>query len=481
MVPDHLYGGYEEFLVGRVDAPQGGPEADHVHVGIFLAEEAALQSGVDGAYDGLLAEEALVGIDGNLQQRALGVEEPAGVARVGLGAGTGELEDRADDGAGVETLAREVAALHGADADDVAVEPHAGQIGRGLDEVGDVLAHGEDAVGHADEGFDEAVAGGLVDDLGLFGLAAHLEPHVRLGDEIFLFELGGQHVEVCAHLFLIFHGHAADGVAVARNGVVEAAALDVNQAHAVVEVLVEHAGQELVGVGAFLLDVVAGMAAHQALHLDLEEETAGGCGLFLHVEEGLGVGTAGAADEDFAFVLRVKVEQVLAGHEAGLDARGTAQAGLFGAGEEAFDGAVLYAVVGEQGHLHGHADAVVGTEGGALGLHPVAVDVGLDGVVLEVEVQAGHLFADHVHVALHHGGLEVFIARRGRFADEHVARLVLQGLQAQLVAEVHEVGHHLFFLVRRAGYLVHLGKAVEHDLGLQLCLFHFRDCYIYDV
>ena len=63
MIPDHLYSGDVETLVGSMYEAQSGAEADHVELGITLGEEAALQSGVDATYDGILAEELLVGVD----------------------------------------------------------------------------------------------------------------------------------------------------------------------------------------------------------------------------------------------------------------------------------------------------------------------------------------------------------------------------------------------------------------------------------
>ena len=128
---------------------------------------------------------------------------------------------------------------------------------------------------------------------------------------------------------------------------------------------------------------------------------------------------------------------------------------------------MLDGVVLQDGHLHGYPDAVVGAEGGAFGSEPVAVNIGLDGVFGEVEVQAGHLLAHHIHVALQHCGLEVFIARGGRLANKHVAHGVLQCFEAELVAEIYEKGAHLLLLVGGAGNLIDLCKAVKDGFGLE--------------
>ena len=84
----------------------------------------------------------------------------------------------------------------------------------------------------------------------------------------------------------------------------------------------------------------------------------------------------------------------------------------------------------EDGQLDGTAYAVVGTQRGALGLQPLAVDVGLDGVAVEVKVNVDQLVAHHVHVALQDDRGALLVARRGRLADEHIARLVDFRLQS---------------------------------------------------
>ena len=58
MIPHHLYGGDMKSFVGRMYVSQGGAEADHVEVGVALREESELETGMDAANDGLLAEES---------------------------------------------------------------------------------------------------------------------------------------------------------------------------------------------------------------------------------------------------------------------------------------------------------------------------------------------------------------------------------------------------------------------------------------
>ena len=53
-----------EPLVGRMHAAQRRAEGNHLQFGVFLEEQAALQSGMDRTHLGLRTEQAFVGSDG---------------------------------------------------------------------------------------------------------------------------------------------------------------------------------------------------------------------------------------------------------------------------------------------------------------------------------------------------------------------------------------------------------------------------------
>ena len=89
---------------------------------------------------------------------------------------------------------------------------------------------------------------------------------------------------------------------------------------------------------------------------------------------------------------------------------------------------MLDVVAVQQGQLDGAADTVVGAQRGALGLQPLTVHIGLDGIVLEIDLHIDELVADHVHVALQDDAGLVLHARRGGLADDDVASLIDLGL-----------------------------------------------------
>ena len=200
-------------------------------------------------------------------------------------------------------------------------------------------------------------------------------------------------------------GQQGDGLA--RDGVVLAAALDADDLELGRRLgLAEHPGQELDGVAAALVDVEAGMAAAETVDVELVEVLRGRL-LPLDRQDQGRIRPAGAADGEGALVLAVEVEEHLAREEALLDLVGPGQAGLFVDGEQELERAVDERLVLHDGQGRGQADAVVGPEGRALGVDPLALDLGLDRVLAEVVDLVRVLLADHVQMALEdgaHGG-----------------------------------------------------------------------------
>ena len=243
--------------------------------------------------------------------------------------------------------------------------------------------------------------------------------------------------------------------------------MELGQLHAFVAFhgLEDEAGYHLDGVGTLLVDVVARVAAYESLQLATQEELAGAGSLALDGELSLRVAATGTRHEDLALVLRVQVDEVVARHEVGLHALGTRQSRLLVACEHALYGAVGHVTAVEQGQLYSAANTVVGSQRRPLGGQPLAVDIGADGVAVEVELHVHQLVAHHVHVALQNHRLAVLHARCGRFAYDDVARLVHLRVQSTALAPRPQILNHLLLALRWAGNFVNLRKLFEHNCG----------------
>ena len=134
---------------------------------------------------------------------------------------------------------------------------------------------------------------------------------------------------------------------------------------------------------------------------------------------------------------------------------------------------MLDVVAVEDGQLDGAANTVVCTESSALGCKPLAVNVGLDSICLEVDVNVYKLVAYHVHVALQTHHRSVLVALCGRLADDDVASLVYLVLKVALLGKLLKIINHLLLMLRRTRNLVDFSKLLEYASRFQFTITHF--------
>ena len=220
------------------------------------------------------------------------------------------------------------------------------------------------------------------------------------------------------------------------NGIVQTTALNVNQPQIeLLHFVHQEAHKQFVGIGPLLVDVVTRVAAGQTLDGYLESEIVRWHLRGREVVCGSGSYTTSTAHVQLSLVLRVEVDEIVAMHKIALHAYSPRQASFLISRKYALDRSVLNVVRFQYGHFHGHANAIVGTKRCAFSFEPFAVNVGLYGIVFEVECHVLILFAHHVHVALQNDSLAVLISRCGRLANANVARFIYLSFQSEALAK----------------------------------------------
>ena len=180
------------------------------------------------------------------------------------------------------------------------------------------------------------------------------------------------------------------------------------------------------------------MSALQALEHHLQRGVLWVGVYLLVVECGGDVYAACAADDELTPRLRVEVEQYVAVELIVGQCVGTEHARLLICRDEGLHRAMHQVLGLHDGHDGGHAQSIVRTERSVLGLHPVAVDVCLYGVGLEVVRAVLGLLGHHVHVCLQDDALAALHPCRGRLAHDDVSCAVLECLHAGLGGEVEQ-------------------------------------------
>ena len=110
--------------------------------------------------------------------------------------------------------------------------------------------------------------------------------------------------------------------------------------------------------------------------------------------------------------------------------------------------AKVIAFMKQCGEEHG-LETIIGTEGGAIGLHPTVFDMGFNRIVFEIMYFVGILLGNHVQVGLQDDTFAVLHARRGRLAHDDIAAVFNNGFQTMFFAPLlHESDYFCFFLLR---------------------------------
>ena len=269
------------------------------------------------------------------------------------------------------------------------------------------------------------------------------------------------------------HRHRTYCRRLAGYGIVQIASVYLAEAHAVTL----HQGsqvtvQNLVGIRPVLVNVIARMTSRQSLDCHTEEEISFGSLHHRTGKFGRSARTACTSDKQFAFILRVKVQQNISVHETFFQRKGSRQSGFFVYGKQAFYRTVLYVPVCQHGQFRSHADSVVGTQRRTLCPQPIAVDVSFDRIGIEIMLHAAVLFADHIHVRLKHHCLQVFFSGRSVFSDQHIPCLIHFILQSVRFRKVCQILSDSLLLFRRTGYMTDFLKIMKNRCRLQIFFFH---------
>ena len=211
----------------------------------------------------------------------------------------------------------------------------------------------------------------------------------------------------------------------------QTARLNVNQSQiCLLQLLAEEAHQLLIGIRTVLVNIIARVTTHQTFHHYLASIVAGRNRRNIKGEFGYSICTAGAAYKDLSFVFRVEIDQIISVHKVGFHTDSTAQTGFLIAREHTLDRSVLDVVALEHSHLHCYADTIISSKRGTFCLEPFAINIGLNGIFLEVELNVGILLTHHIHMALQNDRRTTFIAFRCRLFNYDVARLICLIFQA---------------------------------------------------
>ena len=189
------------------------------------------------------------------------------------------------------------------------------------------------------------------------------------------------------------------------------------------------------------------MSARKVGYPNPEKDVAFRCGLRLITERSQRIDAAGAADENFAFVLGIEVHQVTPRKHSFTQSESTGKTGFFVHREQRLQRTVFQCRIEQRGKGCRHTDTVVGTERRTFGLHPAIDDLRADGILVEVERRVRIFLAHHIHMGLKNDAGTVLIPFRTGYAHHDITRLVGLVVDVVFFCEIHEELPDLFLFL----------------------------------
>ena len=172
------------------------------------------------------------------------------------------------------------------------------------------------------------------------------------------------------------------------------------------------------------MDLAAGVAALQPFQGQLKALETGRNGFTGQREVRGEVDPAGAAHVNLTLFFGVGVDQDVRLQPVSLQAKRAVHSGFFRHGQQHFQRAVNNVVVGQHRQCGGHADTVIGAQGGAARFNPLAVDIRLNRIFSEVVNGIVVFLRHHIEVRLQHHRFTVFHTGSRAFTNQNVANLV---------------------------------------------------------
>ena len=420
---------------------------------ILLEEESALQTSVDGTHLHLLTEESLISRLGALEQCRVRVWCPTRIAIRVNNLTTSRYECALDVELSILLGTLQRGALRCGYHNLILAELHRGEVCRGLDQARHSSRHSQHTRRNTNQSQEQVALCLLAKYCGWSINLLKLNLSTLLNQSKLCAESLGKGLCIGHKLLCLCAWYTQDDVGLAWNGVAEISAIEV------CELSTEQSCAtlcdtrcQLVGVGVSLVDIVTRVTTQKTTYAHLVEGVVAWALLGHKRQVGQCVDTSRTTDKDLALILRVEVDEVLALHHTLAEVECSCEASLLVYRKECLECWMCYALVDEQSQGCCYSYTVVCSKSCAIGLHPFAIDDGLDSVVVEVEHLVRVLLAYHIGMGLKHDGRARLVACGCRLADDNIAYGITLVVEVVCLGKIDEELRNLLLLLRWARY-----------------------------
>ena len=413
-----------------------GADGNAVQAGKFLAQQAALQAGVDGQHLRLLAIHIGIGAHHGIPQVGLLSELPGGIFTHLAISALIELRQLSELIKQLLLLAVDRAPNGERNRKPFSQFRNA-HIEAGLHQAGNISAHGLNTIGSRAEQADhlggglggQAVSAQCVHVKGLNGglRLVVLFPDLRLK----LLSNGVNPLQVDTHSHQSCLAGTGDSVVLGATGERGQA-----ERHQLLDAAHKFA-HDLVGIGTVLVNLRAGVSALKTVYSQTDagavDRTA------LSIEGNGSRGTACAGHGKDTFLLAVQVDKGAATKHGQVNSIRAQHADLLVHGDDNFQRRVRNGLVRQERHGIGYSDAVVTAQSGASSEHITLIVGHIQPILSHVQRTVGILFTDHIHMALEDYRGMILQAAGALLKEDHIVGFVLNIADSIFLGEGNQI------------------------------------------
>ena len=444
-------------------------ETYQVHIGIYLPDKTALQTGMHHLHQCLFVEHFLIDFHHLCRNLRIEIRLPCPVTATEFHLHARHVEATFQHGSDIVHHALARTACQNQHFRTFRRHVDNRQIGRGLHDVRNGRDVAKYTVMTSHNGIQHIVLN-VFRHLGSRQIhALHRHHDVFFHPAVFF----GKHFRTIFHQSLqlidIIDRYRHHRFALTRYGIAHIAPLPRSQTRFVLtNGHIQEPRHQFVGIGTPLANLQTGMSAAQTFDRHSNRHVSRIC---LHGFIGnrcRDVHPSGTSYHKFAHRLVVEVQQDVARQRVGRKMVDPVHASFLVGCNQCLQRAVLQALVFHHGHNGRHPHSVVRAQGRPLGFHPLAVDVGFDGVGLKIMPALRRLLRHHVHMGLHDGFFAVLHPRRGGLAHDDVLALVLKSLYTVRSRPIQQELLHFLQMSRRTRNAGQRMEILPYDLRFQV-------------
>ena len=217
---------------------------------------------------------------------------------------------------------------------------------------------------------------------------SHGKAHVLFLNMIFVFHLRSKHIKINTQLLFLFKWDCYDSLSKTRNGIMQFSSRYRNKLRIIFAPRkIQETRKQFYGIGSFLIDFISRMSPRQVVNLNRNWYVTIFKRKCVIYKRSIGVFTTSTSNKELAFVFRIEIDKIFSFQKSRFQSESSSHSRFLIFCEEAFHWSMLYIRVDGQGQSHSHSYSIISAQSCSFGFHPVAFNIGLNRLGVEIEIQ----------------------------------------------------------------------------------------------